>query len=420
MAFLGTVKQLVRLETLKDERLNIHERQVALNDGIIAEKRDIYTEAEERQWNELDSRWNELNREVKELEKLDDGKSVSDIDSTWGNADREQVNMSNRKFDAIKQGAVVSYHPDELRDYIKAADREPVNLRALQADLDVSGGFMVAGEQMAQEIIHALNNFLFFRQFSKMFMAPNSEAFVAPVLDNRLGDVTWTAEIQTGNPDEDLDFERKAWHPHPLARRIKVSKKLVRASAFDIEGLIRDEFAYSVGHVLENAYLNSDGAGAPLGCLVDSPAGITNARDVTSSVSGGFVADDFIDVLGTLKEQYRKNCKWIISRTLETALLKKKDGEGNYLLSPVWSERAPRTLLGIPYYVSEYIGYSAGNYAAILGDFSNYWIVDAMTMDIQVLTELYAEENQVGFICRMETDGQPAHEDAFARLILAS
>jgi hypothetical protein len=40
-------------------------------------------------------------------------------------------------------------------------------------------------------------------------------------------------------------------------------------------------------------------------------------------------------------------------------------------------------------------------------------------MQVQVLQELYAATNQMGYICRKETDGQPVLEEAFARLILA-
>jgi len=50
------------------------------------------------------------------------------------------------------------------------------------------------------------------------------------------------------------------------------------------------------------------------------------------------------------------------------------------------------------------------------GDFSFYWIADALDMQIQRLDELYAESNQVGFIGRLETDGMPVLEDAFRRL----
>ena len=70
------------------------------------------------------------------------------------------------------------------------------------------------------------------------------------------------------------------------------------------------------------------------------------------------------------------------------------------------SEFAPNTL-------------TTGLYVGLLGDFSNYWIADAMDMQVQVLKELYAETNQTGYIGRLETDGMPVLAEAFARVTLA-
>ena len=63
--------------------------------------------------------------------------------------------------------------------------------------------------------------------------------------------------------------------------------------------------------------------------------------------------------------------------------------------------------------------FTTGEYVGLLGDFSHYWIADALSMQIQRLNELYAETNQVGFIGRLETDGAPVLEEAFVRVKLA-
>jgi HK97 family phage major capsid protein len=55
----------------------------------------------------------------------------------------------------------------------------------------------------------------------------------------------------------------------------------------------------------------------------------------------------------------------------------------------------------------------------MLGDFSNYWIVESLSFEIQRLNELYAATNQVGYITRAELDGMPVLEEAFVRIKLA-
>jgi HK97 family phage major capsid protein len=71
--------------------------------------------------------------------------------------------------------------------------------------------------------------------------------------------------------------------------------------------------------------------------------------------------------------------------------------------------------------MSEYMSntFTTGLYVGILGDFSNYWIADAQSLEFQVLSELYAETNQVGLIGRMDSDGMPVLEEAFVRVKLA-
>jgi HK97 family phage major capsid protein len=81
----------------------------------------------------------------------------------------------------------------------------------------------------------------------------------------------------------------------------------------------------------------------------------------------------------------------------------------------------PDTILDAPYYISEYVPntFTTGLYVGIIGDMSFYWIADALSLQIQRLVELYAESNQIGLIGRLETDGLPVLEEAFARVTLA-
>ena len=63
--------------------------------------------------------------------------------------------------------------------------------------------------------------------------------------------------------------------------------------------------------------------------------------------------------------------------------------------------------------------FTSALYVGIIGDFSNYWIADAIDLEIQRLVELYAETNQTGIIGRASADGAPVLEEAFVRVALA-
>jgi HK97 family phage major capsid protein len=99
---------------------------------------------------------------------------------------------------------------------------------------------------------------------------------------------------------------------------------------------------------------------------------------------------------------------------------KLKDGAGQYLWQPGITADMLDEILGIPIIVSEYAPstFTTGKYVGILGDFSYYWIADALDMQVQRLVELYATTNQVGYIARFETDGMPVLSEAFVRVTL--
>ena len=94
--------------------------------------------------------------------------------------------------------------------------------------------------------------------------------------------------------------------------------------------------------------------------------------------------------------------------------------EGNYLWQSGLATGRPPTILDFPYDESEYAPstFTSGLYVGLLGDWSAFWIVDAMDMTVQVLDQLYAETNQTGYIGRQETDAQPVDENAFVRVKL--
>jgi HK97 family phage major capsid protein len=264
---------------------------------------------------------------------------------------------------------------------------------------------------------------VFMRRLAKIIPVPRAESLGVPVLDNDPADPTWTHEIMTGDEDSTMSFEKRALHPHPCAKRIKVSETLLRKAAINVESLVRERLSYKYAVTEENAYLNGTGVNQPLGCMIDVDSGITSSRDVTTgNTSSEIKADGLIECKYKLEAQYRTNCNWIFHRDAVKMIRKLKYGDGTYIWKAGISSDRPDTILDYPVYESEYQlnTFSASQLVGILGDFSYYWIADCLAMRIQALYELYAESNQVGFILRAEVDGAPVHEKAFARVKLSA
>lgn len=296
--------------------------------------------------------------------------------------------------------------------------------RALQADLDEPGGFTVAPQQFVADFIQALDDAVIVRQFATTHQVDRADSLGVPTLAADPDDADWTSELATGNEDTAMKFGKRELRPHPLAKRLKVSRKLLRQSAIDIDGLVQARLAFKHAVAAEKAYLTGDGAQKPLGIFTASADGISTGRDTTAAAAAAIAGDDLINVKYDVKEQYLRTARWILHRLVLKAVRKLKDSNGQYIWAPGGIGQAslavdqPDTILELPFHLSEFAPstIATGLYTVALGDFSYYWIADALDMQIQRLDELYAETNQVGFIGRLETDGMPVLEDAFRRL----
>ncbi|MGW2548309.1 phage major capsid protein, partial [Kitasatospora sp. NPDC001574] len=173
----------------------------------------------------------------------------------------------------------------------------------------------------------------------------------------------------------------------------------------------------------EKGYMTGDGNKKPLGLFTASADGIPTSRDVSTGAATGFTGDGLIDAKYALKSGYHKKAQWLFHHDGIKLIRKLRDdsggaGVGNYIWQAGLSADRPDTILDLPYLVNEFVPntFTTGQYVGMLGDFSYYWIADALALEVQRLVELYAETNKIGFIGRLETDGMPVKPEAFIRL----
>jgi HK97 family phage major capsid protein len=418
---------------------------------LIADARAIVDAAEGRSLNDEESTkfdammadGDKIKAEAARLQRLEDdersltesagrqaGNQRDDNPNKPGDVKPEMRSIELRDSHGMKRSVVwqhtadVDKHESEFRSYL-ISGQASAELRALQKDVDSAGGFLSPSQQWMGELIKAKDNQVFMRQLCRVLPPlTSSESLGTPSLDNDPADPTWVSELSIGSEDSTLDFGKRELSPHPLAQFIKVSKTLLRRSAISADVIVRDRLAYKQSVVEENAFLNGTGANQPLGVFTASNDGIPTGRDIsTGNTTTEIKADGLIECVYNLPAQYRNSPSnaWIFHRDAVKAIRKLKDGEGNYLWSRSLTAGEPDRILNYPLHESEYAPntFTTGLYVGLFGDFSNYWIVDALTMSIQVLVELYAATNQNGYIIRSETDGAPTSSAAFSRLALA-
>lgn len=427
MLMLAATLPAVKLKEMRDSRGKLVTDARAILDKAEAEKRAL-TPEEDKTYNEIFKKQEDVRTSIEREERQIEIERQAAEDAT-----REVRGKGKGVEDDEEKRAKL---PPELRDnkratpeYRAAFDRalmggfNSVNeseRRALQADSDPSGGYMVAPVQFVMDLVKFVDDVVFIRQRATKFQVSGAASLGAPSLDADPADADWTSELATGSEDSTMAFGKRELHPHPLAKRIKVSNKLI-TKVPSAESLVRARLAYKFGITQEKGFMTGNGANQPLGIFTASAMGIPVTRDVsTGNGAAAPTFDGLISAKFALKGNYWPKAEWIFHRDVLAVVAKLKDGEGQYLWRESVRAGEPDRLLNLPVNMSEYSPntLTTGLYVGALGDFSNYWIADAIDMQVQRLGELYAETNQVGFIGRLETDGMPVLAEAFVRVKL--
>ena len=401
-----------KIDELKQRRGAVVKEARALLDLVESEKRSLTgeeTQTYERMMADVDKLAMDISREEK-MQGLE-----KDLEHRVGNPGKTETTPAADEKTEQRKAAFVKY----LRSGMGSLSE--VEQRALRTDDDSEGGYLVAPEQFVAQLIKNVDDLVSIRNLATVIPLTSAASLGVPTLDTDLTDADWTTELATGSADDGMRFGKRELRPHPAAKRVKVSAKLLRSGAIDIEALVRARLAYKFAVTQEKAFLTGDGDGKPLGVFTASADGIPTSRDeVGSNTATAIKPDTLVDVKHSLKAPYLLKARWLFHRDVIAHIRKLKDGNGQYLWQPGLSADIPDRILDLPYISSEYAPntFESAAYVGILGDFSNYWIADALDLQIQRLVELYAETNQIGYIGRFETDGAPVLAEAFTRIKL--
>lgn len=313
---------------------------------------------------------------------------------------------------------------DFFRAYLRRGREAGMESRysGLVAGNITEGGAFVAPQTFLTEVLKAVDDAVKIRQMARVITITQSLSLGVPTMDTDVDDADWTTELATGNVDTGLKTGKRELNPNPLAKRVKLSKKLMQVSAIPIESFIQERLAYKFGVSQEKAFMTGNGANKPMGLFTASSSGISTSRDVsTGNTTTSLTFDGVIEAFYTLKEQYQARAAFLFNRAAIKQLRKLKDGEGQYIWQAAVVAGTPDTLLARPVISSEFVPstFTAGLYVGMVADFSYYWIVQVLNLEVQRLVELYAEANQVGWIGRMDIDAMPVLQEAFVRLKLA-
>lgn len=408
------------IHELQQERAALHAEARTILDAAQDAGRDLTSDEESK----FDRLMNDADKKEKSVEREERSRRHQLLDA-GGDTDNTGDRNGGGNGDSGGDAEMSAF-----RSYLRGGMREltEVHQRALNMGSDPEGGYLVAPQQFVSQLIQAVDDMVPLRGLATTMQLTSGESLGVPTLDTDLADADWTSEVGTGSLDDALRVGKREFRPNPLAKRVKLSRTLIRRATLDPENLVMQRMAYKFAVAQEKGYMTGDGNKKPLGVFTASTSGIPTSRDVdinsttgtldSNTASAGGAADDLITAKHTLKSQYWANAQWLFHRTILSQIRKLRDANGQYLWQPGLTADQPATILEVPYVMSEFAPNTVANdaYVGLIGDFSHYWIVDSLAMEVQRLGELYAEANQVGFIGRLETDGAPVLAEAFVRL----
>ena len=209
----------------------------------------------------------------------------------------------------------------------------------------------------------------------------------------------------------DATFSQIFLDAYKLHVAIKVTEELLYDNAFNLENYIVTQFGRALANAEEDAFLNGDGTGKPLG-LFAATGGGTVADTLTAAVK----SDDLINLVYALKRPYRRKASFILNDQTLASLRKLKDNNGAYIWQPSYQAGEPDRLLGYTVHTSAY----APADAIAFGDYSYYNIGDRGTRSFAELKELFAGNGMVGFVAKERVDGKLVLPEAVQILKLQS
>lgn len=209
----------------------------------------------------------------------------------------------------------------------------------------------------------------------------------------------------------DATFSQILLDAHKLHVAIKVTDELLYDNAFNLENYILTQFGKAMANAEEDAFLNGDGVGKPLG-LFAATGGGTVANTLTAAIK----SDDILDLIYALKRPYRKDAAFIINDQNLAAIRKLKDNNGSYIWQPSYQAGEPDTILGYKVRTSAY----APKDAISFGDYSYYNIGDRGSRSFSELRELFAGNGMVGYLAKERVDGKLILSEAVQILKLKS
>ena len=303
-----------------------------------------------------------------------------------------------------KKGRAADAYKAAMLDALRSGFKRVSNV--LQEGVDTDGGYLVP-EEYDNRLIDVLGEENIMRKLGTRITTSGEHKINIAATKPAASWIEEGGALSFG----DATFDQILMDAHKLHVAIKVTEELLYDNAFGLENYIITQFGKALANAEEDAFLNGDGVGKPLGLFAASGGG-----QIAETLTAAIKADDIINLVYALKRPYRKNASFIMNDKNIAAIRKLKDNNGAYIWQPSAQAGEPDRLFGYPVHTSAY----APEDAIAFGDYKYYNIGDRGTRSFKQLTELFAGNGMIGYVAKERVDGKLILPEAVQILKLKS
>lgn len=308
---------------------------------------------------------------------------------------------------------------DELKNYRKSFNRylrrdekmlDADQHKALSVGSDPDGGFTVT-PQMSNKITKRLFESDPIRQLARVETI--STLTLDELVDYDDAGADWEGETVANDESDTPQFKKKSITAHVLSARPRASQTLLEDSSINIENWLAGKIANKFARTEAAAFVAGNGIGKPRGFLdYGTGTDFGQVEQVNMGAAANLTTDGIIDVKYTLKEFFLQRASWLANRTTVSALMKLKDGDGQYIWRPGLELDRPSTLLGNAIRMSTTMPVVAVNALSLaIADWGEaYLIVDRI--GISILRDPFTVKPMVEFYTRKRVGGDVINFDS--------
>jgi len=376
------------LKALQETRGEALAEIQTLRDVIANENRD-FTADEDQKWERANADFDSASKRIDIIEQT---RTREDL----ANELKEQREESGRpgldlRSDALARGVDLKLS--------RTAPQTAQEARAMSTTTDSEGGYIA--DDLASQIEVAMLKFGGVRRVARVIRTENGNQIPMPTVN----DSGNTGSIENENDalaTTDVTFGQKTLDAYKYSSDIvKIPFELYQDSAFNLDELLGQLLGERIARASNAGYTTGSGSGITNGVVTASALGKTAAG------AAAITAAELIDLQFSVEESYADNGTWMLNRSTLGLIRKLVDSNGQFIWHAGLAGGLEATILGRPYVQnSDMPAATTGLKSVLFGDFSKYWIRDVANIRLRRLNERFADNDQIGFVALLRTDGE--------------